>query len=93
MGNTPSTEAGAFRQQPETVSADEKKSVGSCASTSMNHIRRSAMGPQGRKREQKLSLADAGTESRAMETGDVGTECGLFGSIKSVFETINTPTV
>ena len=27
-----------------------------------------------------------------METGDVGASRGLFGSIKSVFETINTPT-
>ena len=92
MGNTPSTEAGAFRQQPETVSADEKKSVGSCASTSMNLFRRSATGPQGQKREQELSLADAGTESRPMGKGDVEAECGLFGSIKSVFETITTPT-
>ena len=74
MGNTTSTEAGALRQQPETVPADGEKSIGSCASTSMNLIRRSAMGPRGQKREQKLSLADAETESRAMETGDVGTK-------------------
>ena len=76
MGNSTSTEAGASGQQPGKVPADEEKPLDSCASTSMNLLRRSVTGPRSQKRGQKLSPAEAEAESRAMKTGDVGANRG-----------------